>query len=212
MLMPGLNNNDSVWVILTSDAPCASPTTATSNKVLMIVNPSVTPTASITSNDTSICAGTSVTFIATISNGGSSPSYQWEKNGNPVGTNTPVYTDNGLVNGDSVWVELTSNATCAVPATVNSVGIAITVNPNVVPTVTNNASATTICTGGSVTFIATPTGGGTAPTYQWVKNGVDVGTNFFIYTDNALNNNDSVWVIMTSNALVPAHWLIQVTK
>lgn len=74
-----------------------------------------------------ICSGTSVTFTATPTNGGGSPSYQWKKNGTNVGTNSTTYTNAGLVNGDAITCVLTSNATCPSgnPATSNTITMTV---------------------------------------------------------------------------------------
>ncbi|HET9744862.1 MAG TPA: choice-of-anchor L domain-containing protein, partial [Chitinophagaceae bacterium] len=66
-----------------------------------------------------------------------------------------------------------------------SCSFTVTVNTNVVPTVTIVANpANTICAGTNVTFTATPTNGGT-PSYQWKLNGNNVGTNSNTYSNNA---------------------------
>ena len=78
----------------------------------------------------------------------------------------------------------------------------ITVNPLITAGVTIAASPTgAICSGTSVTFIATPTNGGTTPTYQWQVNNVDViGQTASTFTTSTLVNTNTVRVIMTSNA------------
>lgn len=58
---------------------------------------------------------------------------------------------------------------------------------------------TLLCPYQVVTFTAAPISGGTAPSYQWKKNGVDVGTNSNVYTDNDIRNNDKVKVVVTSS-------------
>jgi hypothetical protein len=62
------------------------------------------------------------------------------------------------------------------------------------------ASATTICSGASVTFTATPTNGGSIPSYQWYVGATPVGTDSATYTTTSLVNADSVSVVLTSNA------------
>jgi hypothetical protein len=69
------------------------------------------------------------------------------------------------------------------------------------PAVSITSSATSICQGESVTFNATPTHGGTAPSYQWKVNGTNVGTNSPSYTTTTLANTNSVTCVMTSNAV-----------
>jgi len=195
-----LADNDDVWVEV-SATTCVNPAVATSNIIKMTVNPVLTPSVSVAATATTICAGTSVTFTATPVNGGSSANYQWKVNGGNVGTNSNTYTSTSLANGDVVTCQLTSNAPCATPATVNSSGITMTVNPVPIPTVSITSTATAICAGVPVTFTATPVNGGASPTYQWKKNGGNVGSNSATYTDNALANGDVITVEMTSNAL-----------
>jgi hypothetical protein len=199
-----LANGDEVTCVLTSNETCLTTASATSTGITTIVNPSVTPSVSIASSDAdnTICAGTSVTFTATPTNGGTTPAYQWKLNGANVGTNSTTYTTTTLTNGDEVTCVLTSNATCAVPTSATSAGITTTVNPNVTPSVSiaSSDADNTICAGTSVTFTATPTNGGATPTYQWRLNGANVGTNSTTYTTTTLTNGDEITCVLTSNA------------
>ncbi len=197
-----LNNGDQIRVIMTSNASCAVPTTATSSAITMTVNPNVTPSVSITASSNPICSGQSVTFTATPTNGGSSPTYQWQLNGVNIPSATgSTYTTTTLNNGDQIRVIMTSNASCASPTTATSSAITMTVNPNVTPSVSITASSNPICSGQSVTFTATPTNGGSSPTYQWQLNGVNIpSATGSTYTTTTLNNGDQIRVIMTSNA------------
>ena len=75
----------------------------------------------------SITTGTAVTFTAFPTNGGSTPAYQWKKNGDNVGTNSFTYTDLTLVNGDVIAC-LLSNNTYTSPATATSNSIIMEVS------------------------------------------------------------------------------------
>src|SRR5688572_14902574 len=184
---------------MTSSLACASPSTATSNAITMVITSTVTPSVSIAVNPgNTICAGANVTFTATPTNGGT-PSYQWKLNGTNVGTNSNTYSNNALVNGDVVTVVMTSSLACASPATATSTGITMVITSTVTPSVSIAANpGNTICAGTNVTFTVTPTNGGT-PSYQWKLNGNNVGTNSNTYSNNALVNGDVVTVVMTSS-------------
>src|SRR5689334_16574734 len=116
---------------MTSNDPCASPATATSNGVTITAT-SVMPSVSVISTTTTICAGGSVTFTATPVNGGAAPVYQWQINGVNAGTNSNTFTTTTLNDGDVVTVVMTSNDPCATPATATSNGVTITAT-SVVP-------------------------------------------------------------------------------
>lgn len=198
-----LTNGQTVTCQMTSSLSCATPATASSNVITMTVNSTATPTISITSNPSAstICSGTSVTFTANITNGGSSPVYQWKLNGSPVGTNSSTYTNTTLATGDAVTCELTSNAPCVSTTTVTSNSISKTVNPSVTPTITITSNPTMpVCEHQSVTFTATITNGGSSPSYQWKKNGQNYGINSPTYSTSVWNNGDVFTCVLTSNA------------
>ncbi len=196
-----LANGDLITCVLTSNALCAAPLTGTSNTITMTVNPVLTPSVSISASPgVIICTGTNVVFTAAPTNGGTTPAYQWKKNGGNVGTNSSTYSDNTLANGDVITCVLTSNAVCATPLTVTSNTLTISVVTNTVPTVTITASpGSTICPGTSATFTAVAVNSGTTPSYQWKLNGGNVGTNSATYTNGTLVTSNVVTCVVTSS-------------
>jgi hypothetical protein len=192
-----LSNGDAVTCEMTSTEACASPTTATSSPVTMTVNTNLTPSVSVSPSATSVCEGTNVTFTATPTNGGT-PVYQWLLNGGTVGSNSSTYSSSALTSSDVIVCEMTSSETCVTTATAQSAPVSITVNALVTPTVSINTSATTVCQGTSVSFSATPTNGGTTPSYEWFVNGFSVGTGS-TYNTSTLANSDAVSCVLTSS-------------
>ncbi len=166
-------DNDEVTCEMTSDETCVSSATATSNTITMSVNSSLTPSVSISTPNTTVCAGTSVTFTAAPTNGGNAPTYQWKVNGTDAGTGvTYSYTP---ADNDEVTCEMTSDEACASVSVVTSNSISMIVNPTVTPGVSISTPNSTVCAGTSVTFTAMPANGGTTPTYQWKINSANVG-------------------------------------
>ncbi|MFY7965109.1 MAG: beta strand repeat-containing protein, partial [Chitinophagaceae bacterium] len=71
----------------------------------------------------------------------------------------------------------------------------------VTPSVSIAATSTTFCTGSSNTFTATPTNGGPSPSYQWKRNGNNIGnnSNTLILSNNDVNNGDVITCELTAN-------------
>lgn len=172
----------------------------TSQTATLNVSQQLTPGVSIVSSSDNICAGATVVFDATVVNGGTSPIYQWRKNGIIIpNTNSPQYTDNTLVTGDEVFCVISSNQTCLTQLAGVSNLIRITVNPVSSPTISIDATSNDVCTGSSISFTATTQNLVGNPTYQWQKNGLNIGTNSPICSDNTLSNNDVISCRLSSD-------------
>jgi hypothetical protein len=106
---------------ITSNAGCLSANNVLSNTIHMSVTPSVVPAVTVNAEIAgNPCSNAQVTLTAAAMHPGSSPSYQWRRNGVPFGPNSATFTTNALGNGDEISCVLTSNQGCASPAVVGS--------------------------------------------------------------------------------------------
>ena len=140
--------NGSAWL-----AGVTGTTTTTSFAVTGLTNygdiaiGEITPlpaSVSIAASSNNICVGTNVTFTATVTNGGTAPTYQWKVNGiNTVTTST--FASSTLNNNDVVTCVVVSNSPCVSVPSVTSNAITMTVAPlTVAGSVTGGAN---ICAG-----------------------------------------------------------------
>jgi hypothetical protein len=84
---------------------------------------------SITSDDAdnNICDRALITFTASPTHGGNTPSYQWKIGPDNVGTNSPSFATTSLTNGQVVSVAMTSSDACAAASPATSTGITTSV-------------------------------------------------------------------------------------
>jgi gliding motility-associated-like protein len=155
-----------------------------------------------------ICSGNNATFsVSSIANQGTNPTYQWKINGNNVGSNTSSFSSTTLINGDIISLQLTSNDNyvCLIGSPAISNLITMSVGNSVYADVTINANANPICAGQTISFTTSTQYGGTAPTFQWYKDGNPIsGQTNSSFSSSNLINGDKITVIMTSNYLPSA--------
>ncbi len=121
-------DTDTVYAEVLSFYACSSPDTVLSNEIIHTVLPITTPSVSIINTPgTIICPGENVIFVAIPVDSGISPSYQWFRDGNPVGTNSSSYSASDFNDGEEVYVIVTSDYACSTSPTEESNHITISV-------------------------------------------------------------------------------------
>ncbi len=170
-----------------------------SNSVKITVNPITTliRTSDVGTDAQSLCINSEITTINYATTGVSSAIIM----GLPLGV-IGAWSDNTITISGTPIVEGLFNYTIALNSSCGNVTASgsIVVFPLGIAGVSIVSNANNICAGNSVTFTANSTNPGTSPTYQWKVNGISVGTNDAFFTSSTLNDNDSVAVIMISNA------------
>jgi len=146
--------------IVTSDGCSATASTIVSS---IGIAPTIAINAGTSCGNVTVCAGSSITFNSSITNGGGSPLIEWKVNGSNVATGAS-FTTSSLNNNDIVTATLTSNISCASPnpATSNSITIAVKATPTV--TITGTA-----CVGSMLSLGGSSLSGSTI---TWLVGGV----------------------------------------
>lgn len=201
---PAPQTGDVFIVTMTAGGLCIAAGVIASDTVTAMVHPSVVPGININSNPPHIlCEGTPIRFIANITGGGPAPQYQWYKNGVLLpGITADSFFNPMPLQGDTVQAVLISSAVCPVTPRTYSNKMSVHVDPVVTPSVIIHANPGTVITHGQwTTFNAIVTNGGSAPSYQWIRNGTWIpGATGASYTSNTLTAGDLIRVQVSSSA------------
>lgn len=133
------SSSQSVICNVTSSLSCASPSQVNSVAFDVTPQPSVTPTVVISASQNPIVVGTPVTFTATATDAGPSPTFQWYINGIALsGATSSTYTSSTIGNNQTITCRITGQIPCSSIQTVTSNGITMVVGQ---PTNVNEWSA-----------------------------------------------------------------------
>lgn len=192
----GLVNADIITCSITDGI--AGPIVATSNQVrIAVYAPASTPSFSIfTPSSVNVCVGTTVTCSPmSVTYGGTSPSYQWYKNGLVVHTGASyIFTP---VAHDTIKCKMTSSIACLLVDTAMSNSLIFNVTTPAYPSATiSSGSSTSVCAGTSVNCNVSSSYLVTSAAYKWYKNGVlaSTGSNYSFIPISG----DSVYCTLTT--------------
>ena len=173
--------------------------TATSDTFHVNAPSSGPPSIQISATATSTPVCTPITFTAQTTNAGQNPFFQWQVSGVPAGGDSTSYSYNLFANGDEVYCIMTAQAGCAGPVQDTSNVIQLSIDPQGAASVTIATPKDPICSGDTAAFEATITNGSTAPTYEWLLNGVNTGDDSAGYSRSNFSKGDVVTCLITSD-------------
>ena len=197
----GLGNGQQVRCIMRSNGPCLSTPTAISNTIRMTVTPSQTMGV-LVSGPRQICQGAQALYLALVVNPAPTISYQWTKNGAPVGGNSLLYAATNLNNGDVLRCAVSTTTACwNTPALSDLIPITVIPTRSMTATISGPAS---LCPGQLAEFTVNVAGGSGTLTYQWQKNGVNISSIFPFFPSTlllttGLKTGDVITCVVTTN-------------
>jgi hypothetical protein len=146
----------------------------------------------ITAGSNPSCTGSSVTFTATPKGG--TPSFRWYINGVRNGVTTSTFTSSTIANNDIISCKIFYTGSCGSDSSESNF-----IQLKVSSTAPASAKNTLIlgtnpgCSGLALVFKANVTGGGSAPTYSWRRNGLVVGGPVDTFATSTLVAGDKIW-------------------
>jgi hypothetical protein len=153
---------DTSYYVSQTIGGCESPR----SEIVVIINPSLVPDATITSTNVNVCQGTLISFSAIVNNAGTNPAMQWLLNGAPIPGETGLNFSSSALSGNAVVsFQVNSTAACANPTQIISNVINLNVSPNATPSVIIVAEPDVVCVGQPITITATPLFGGLSPNF-----------------------------------------------
>lgn len=162
------SNEDSIGCAMT----VSNQSVVYSNGISITVKPVLTPSVSLSSSTSRICAGTMSTIEAHVIGGGDFPTINFKLNGAIMQSNNDsTFSSNTFANGDVISCSIISSYSCVtIPVASSPNNIEILVLPTKVNMAVSGAS--TVCEPGTVTFLTNPAAANFATAdFQWSLNG-----------------------------------------
>jgi CSLREA domain-containing protein len=146
---------------------CGAPVTSSLATLSVITSPTITTQP----GDQTVCVGAPASF-SVVANGTGPFTYQWRKNSvNISGANGDTYSIASVTASDAGSYDVVvTSATCGSSVTSNAA--TLTVNP--ATGISSQPVSQTVCAGAQASFSVTASGTGPF-TYQWRKNGTNIG-------------------------------------
>ena len=195
-----LFDSANVQLMMLPSFACPNTDTVFSNVINIRVKPTIIPSVFISTPDISICDGDTALFIADVSGVPlTTVSYSWELNGQPVAFNNSTYSYPAGNTGDVVSLTISTSADCAVPSSLSSNDVTMTVGSSDTMKVAISSTTGLLCEGTKITFVSSVFNGGSNPKYAWLLNGNLVGLDNSIYVSPELDSGDVVSLIVYSD-------------
>jgi gliding motility-associated-like protein len=172
---------------------------ATDAITIHVNNSTIQPKITITASNTLICNCNPVSFNSNVLNGGSSSLYEWKVNGIVVEDNGNKFITSSLKPGDIITCVYTDSTSCILNESAFSNPIQMTTGSSLPASVAIAASATSVCKGTRVMFVANASNAGVTPSFQWKVNGTNEGANSNTFDSTGLSDGDIISCIVTPN-------------
>lgn len=194
-----LTDGATVTATLISSENCSLNNAVVSNDITVSVGNGIMASVQISSTETQICKGEMVSFVADPINEGTTPTYQWLLNDNPVGENSNTFTSTLLDDGDMVTCRMTSSESCVVENVVTSNGILMSVANSLEPSLLISTDSFYVCQNTPVIFSTLAVNAGDNVVFDWRVNGISTGDSDSFLHINTLEDGDEVTCQMTSS-------------
>ena len=196
----GLANNDQLVCKVSNGSVCEPNVfNATGAVTIQVNNSTIQPKITITASNTLICNCNPATFNSNVLNGGTASLYEWKVNGLVVEDNGNKLITSSLKPGDVITCVYTDSTSCILNDSAFSNTIQMTTGSSLPASVAITSSASSVCKGTRVIFVANASNAGVTPFFQWKINDVNAGTNSNTFDSTGLSNGDIIDCVVTPN-------------